>query len=84
MTAEQKAVQAQTEATARAVLETALTELGCPQPAIAASRIWAIFAGHFELRARRLGSEFCPNHPYTRNPCGLCVRLDDTLEDDDA
>lgn len=24
----------------------------------------------------RLGPEYCPNHPSTRNPCGLCPPLE--------
>lgn len=83
MVADQQAVQRQTEAVARAALRTALAELGCPQPALAEKRLWAIVAGHFELRARRLGSEYCPNHPRTRKPCGLCAHLDDGLDDEE-
>jgi hypothetical protein len=79
---DQKAVQRRTEAIARDALRRALTELGCPQPALAEKRLWAITTGHFELRARRRGPEYCPNHPFTRNPCGLCLSVDDRTGDD--
>jgi hypothetical protein len=80
---DQQAVQRQTEAIARDALRRALAELGCPQPALAEKRLWQIVVGHFELRARRRGPEFCPNHPGTRNPCGLCVLLGDRPDDEE-
>lgn len=83
MSADQQALQRESEAAARAAVEKVLTEFGCTRPDLAGPRIHQIYVGWFELRARRLGLEYCPTHPGTRMPC-WCTRINDRQEDDGA
>lgn len=35
-----------------------------------------VWTGRFDLTPKRSTPEYCPNHPSTRNPCGLCQPLE--------
>jgi hypothetical protein len=78
--ADQQAVQRESEDAARAAVERVLGEFGCTRPDLAGPRIHQIYLGHFELRARRLGLEYCPDHPNTRQPC-WCTPISRNQED---
>lgn len=56
----------------RHAVEAILDRAGCRISHALAGEIHQAYAGRGWTRGRVIA--YCPNHPYTRMPCGLCVR----------
>ena len=59
-------------ADARRALERVLDRSGCRISEVLAIEAEQVYTGRFDMHPKRALPEYCPNHPSTRNPCGLC------------
>jgi hypothetical protein len=64
-------LQRQAERAAQVAVERLLDRSGCRISCALSGEVHQIYAGRFDLRPRA-DSGYCPNHPSTRKPCGLC------------
>lgn len=64
-------VQREAEREARSAVERVLDRSGCRISQALSGEIHQVYAGRFDLRPLA-GTGYCPNHPSTRRPCGLC------------
>lgn len=55
----------------RRAVEGILERSGCRIAAALTGEIHQAYTGRFDLRPR-CSTGYCPNHPSTRKPCGLC------------
>jgi lambda repressor-like predicted transcriptional regulator len=69
-------------ADARRAIERVLDREHCRISDVLATEIEQIWTGRFYLRPKQASPEYCPNHPHTRTPCGLCPPLHDGDNDD--
>lgn len=49
-----------------------LERSGCRISEVLILELEQIWTGRFDMHPKRALPEYCPNHPSTRNPCGLC------------
>lgn len=70
---------------ARRAVEKVLDRSQCRISEVLALEIEQVWTGRFDMTPKRTAviPEYCVNHEFTRNPCGLCAHLAPGDDDDD-